>query len=276
MPAFMSTRHRAHIAARAVSDDVTTPTTRTRQQHSGNPEGLRWFARSSSEQLASHILTSDACGWMHCQQGSQRQSSIGIDLLSFNRREAEAEAAGGEPTHAISGFRSLRTARAWLHGPIQRRSWRRVRAATRLEAQCVPREPDRSSHHRVILLGWLEQLAQIERRPESAIAQAWSDSIDRTIDDPAGDDVARRPTLSLGAGDATLALLGHKLPSGAWTRAWIVLARNEGAPVDRDHVAARIADAGLIGTTDAHRQRVVKHGLRFVEDLTMEPGDDLS
>src|SRR5262249_23505642 len=71
------------------------------------------------------------------QHGSHRYSSIGIALPSLNRRAAEAQAAGGEPIPAISGFRSLRTARAWLHGAIQRQSWRRVRAAAQLDAQCV-------------------------------------------------------------------------------------------------------------------------------------------
>src|SRR5262249_48585002 len=66
-------------------------------------------------------------------------------MTMLNRRAAEAQAAGGELILAISGFRSLRTAHAWLHGPIQRRSWRRVRAAARLGAECVPqREPDHS------------------------------------------------------------------------------------------------------------------------------------
>jgi hypothetical protein len=84
----MSTPHRAHIATRAVSDDGTTPTTRTRQQHSGNPEGLRWFARSSSEQLASHMRTSEASGLVQLQQGSQRQSSTGIASPCFSQPTA--------------------------------------------------------------------------------------------------------------------------------------------------------------------------------------------
>jgi hypothetical protein len=88
MPAFMSTPHRAQVAARVVSDAGTTPTTRTRQQHSGNPEGLRWFARSSSEQFASHTRTSEACGLAQLQQGNHKHSSIGIALPCFNRRAA--------------------------------------------------------------------------------------------------------------------------------------------------------------------------------------------
>ena len=77
----MSTGHRAHVGACAVSDVGITLTTRTRQQESGRPEGLRWLARSSSEQLASHARTSDACGLMHCQHGSHKYSSIGISML---------------------------------------------------------------------------------------------------------------------------------------------------------------------------------------------------
>ena len=88
MPAFMSTPHRAHVAARVVSIGIT-PTTRMRQQHSGNPEGLRWFSRSSSEQFASQTRTSDAPGWIQPQHGNCRRS-IDISVhryFAHQRRE---------------------------------------------------------------------------------------------------------------------------------------------------------------------------------------------
>src|SRR5262249_58065090 len=80
----------AHLTGTCILSDKDMPTVLTRQHASGNPEGLRWFARSSSEQFASHARTSDASGLMHCQHGSHKYSSIGIGLL--NRRAAETDA----------------------------------------------------------------------------------------------------------------------------------------------------------------------------------------
>jgi len=136
MPAFISTLQRAHVAARVVSVCGTTPTIRTRQQHSGRPDGLHCCSTSLSEHCLSH--TSIACGLSQLQQGSCVRS-IGIGLLNFNQRTAAlVEAAGDEPMPAVSGFHCLRTAHAWSHGPTRRRSWRRVRATARLGAECVP------------------------------------------------------------------------------------------------------------------------------------------
>ena len=138
MPAFMSTRHRAHIVARVVSDARTTPTIRTRQQHSGRPDGLHCCSTSLSEHCLSH--TSIACGLSQLQQGSCVRS-VGIGLLNLNQRTAAlVEAAGDEPMPAVSGFHCLRTAHAWSHGPTRRRSWRRVRATARPGPECEPRE----------------------------------------------------------------------------------------------------------------------------------------
>src|SRR6516225_10113766 len=53
MPAFMSTPHRAHVAARVVSDAGTTPTTLTLQHMIGLPPGLSFDSRSESSQPAS-------------------------------------------------------------------------------------------------------------------------------------------------------------------------------------------------------------------------------
>jgi hypothetical protein len=74
-----------HLAARDDSSG-TTPMTRTRQQHNGNPDGLRWFSKSSSEQLASHTRQSDACGLMQPQHGSSRRSGISIHRRSTDQR----------------------------------------------------------------------------------------------------------------------------------------------------------------------------------------------
>src|SRR6516165_2535538 len=68
-----------------------------------------------------------------------------MDRLSRPTVEAVA-AACGEPMPARLDFRSLGSARAQLHGPIQPRSGRRVRAAARCDTGYAPREePDRSS-----------------------------------------------------------------------------------------------------------------------------------
>jgi len=60
MPAFMSTRHRAHVAARVVSDAGTTPTIRTWQHPGGQPDGESCPSASSSEHDPNHHLTSSA------------------------------------------------------------------------------------------------------------------------------------------------------------------------------------------------------------------------
>ena len=60
-------RHQRRLAAAAtgacvVSDGENAPTVRILQQLSGRPDGLHWFAKSSSEALASQTRTSKACG----------------------------------------------------------------------------------------------------------------------------------------------------------------------------------------------------------------------
>src|SRR5262249_19234198 len=55
-PAFMSTRHRAHVPPRLESDAGTTPTTRTRAQHSSNTNATTRQLLPRSSALVSVIV----------------------------------------------------------------------------------------------------------------------------------------------------------------------------------------------------------------------------
>src|SRR5262249_32190346 len=98
----------------------------------------------------------------------------------------------------------------------------------------------------------LEQRAKLERRTKTAVRQPRRNPIGAPIDDPAGDDIPRRAALPLGAGNATLPLLGHELPTVTRTFAGIIASRNEAATVERDHVAALVFSVGLVSAANTH------------------------
>ena len=85
IPAFMSTRHRAHVVARVVSDASTTPTTLTRQHDIGLPPGLSFDSRSLSSQFASQWRASAAADCSQRQQGNAMRSS-GMDQFTVTLR----------------------------------------------------------------------------------------------------------------------------------------------------------------------------------------------
>src|SRR5262249_31791113 len=116
---------------------------------------------------------------------------------------------------------------------------------------------------------WFKQRAQLARWTETAVRQPWRNPVSAAIDDPAGDDIPRRSALALGASDAALTLPRHQLPTAAArARTRIVLARNEAAAVKRDHIAALVFGAGLIGTFHAHRQGLIDRSLHFIAKIT--------
>jgi len=121
-----------------------------------------------------------------------------------------------------------------------------------------------------------EERAQLERRPESTVGQPRRDPILAAIDDPAGDDVPRRSTFSLRAGDAALPLPRHELPASTGARSQVVPAGKEAAAIDHDNVAARIVGAGLERTSNTHRERLIEHGFRFGKQIPLELRDGVS
>src|SRR5262249_42634788 len=104
MPAYMSTPHRAHVAGACIVSVKDRPTVRTRQQESGNPEGLRWFARSSSEQLASHNPM------LALERGERVETPPTVwfqgrgDVL-HDYKDADAGFPGNEPQGFVANYR---------------------------------------------------------------------------------------------------------------------------------------------------------------------------
>src|SRR5262249_9858619 len=115
MPAFMSTRPRAHVAARVVSDAGTTPTIRTWQHPGGQPDGESCPSASSSEHDPNHHLTSSASGRVQAQQGSCMRST-GIGLVHAAERVGKVNRIGIGVTLAgkLVIFRSR--SRIWRDG----------------------------------------------------------------------------------------------------------------------------------------------------------------
>ena len=84
----------SHVVTRVASLGIV-PTTRTRQQFSGNPEGLHCASTSSPEHCPSHARASTACGLSQVQHGSCMRS-IGINS------SCEQSRASPRPRHCSS------------------------------------------------------------------------------------------------------------------------------------------------------------------------------
>ena len=103
-PAFMSTRHRAHVAARVVSDAGTTPTTRTWQWHIGQPEGLSRFSISSLEQAPSQLAHQRLCTDRRSNTVARGRSAW---LIRRARRHRQRVQYGGRPESCAAALDTL-------------------------------------------------------------------------------------------------------------------------------------------------------------------------
>src|SRR5262249_56131648 len=71
-------------------------------------------------------------------------------------------------------------------------------------------------------------------------------------------------------------LVRDEVAIGSRTRDRRITSWEEAAAIEHNNITTHILSAGLIGTADAHCQRLVEHGLCFVGNLTVKLGDGLS
>src|SRR5262249_44260787 len=117
------------------------------------------------------------------------------------------------------------------------------------------------------VLRLLEQRTQLECRTKTSVGVSRRRSVGRPIDDPALDCLPRRSALTFWTGNAALPLARHELPTGTWTWAGVILARDEASAIERDDIANAVFGFRIVRALNALCERLLDRSVDSIQNL---------